>query len=380
MLSPLFLTHCGTKDRQVTLITPFTVLSPSVDLSHAVIVPNVGLTELSELPGGLSNTLFCLQSDIRVNFFDQRPGFQPIFARVNLITRRDSSPQWNSPSSGAVGLDDALAWIRNSSNTFLASSLVMNLPKDSGGIIRIQGSFVRPITTAGQNPSLQCPKLDPQQTMPTPLETYTIWGETALTPGGPSQITLPINVVRSQPVSGGAPIAYGIPNITNGTITNPSSNASLKCRNPANKASCANRNLISFQISGNYTEKPLFSVSYGSNTLDGTIDHKFKVSSVNTEYLYLPKNPVFDLEYQKSSGSNGFITIKVRIEWSNKRYQFIDPVTSIQEDYEMLDCQNGTWGVKLPSATLTNAGPSTCNSALPNGANMIIQDLGLGFY
>jgi hypothetical protein len=101
-------------------------------------------------------------------------------------------------------------------------------------------------------------------------------------------------------------------------------------------------------------------------------------NSTNSEYLYLPKNPVFDLEYDKYGGSNGFVTFKVRLEWGKKRYQYFDPVTSLKRDFAMADCQNGHWGVILPNFVNNDSSPNSCDAA--TGTNLIVQDLGFGFY
>ena len=395
VLFALVFSACGTGERKITLITPFTVMPASsdipsrigsapVDLSNAVVGGSSSVSEPTELPGGVSSSLYCYQTGIRLNYFDQRPGYPPQFSRVNLITMRDTdTAQW-SPTSGPVGLDSALAWIRDGSKTFLGSPLVVNVPKDSGGVIRIQGYFVRPKDYDPTDP--KCPNLVGANAA---LPTFTLWGEVALTPGGPLNVSLPVNVVTSQPNSSG-PTSYSLPTISGSSIYNPSGTLGLKCKNTSNKFTCSNRNLLELKIAGGLFSGNSVSLAYGAPTADGIIDQKFAVTQTNNlEVLHIPKNPVFNVTYKAGSP---LVTYNIRIDWVNKRYQFYNiPGSSPLSDYPLSACAGilGKWGLKVPtpSGSVTVEPTNSCPNfggfgATPNinDPNVVISDLGFGFY
>lgn len=393
VLFALVFSACGTGERKITLITPFTVMPASsdilsrigsapVDLSNAVVGGSSSVSEPTELPGGVSSSLYCYQTGIRLNYFDQRPGYPPQFSRVNLITMRDTdTAQW-SPPSGPVGLGSALAWIRDGSKTFLGSPLVVNVPKDSGGVIRIQGYFVRPKGSDPTDP--KCPNLDGANAA---LPTFTLWGEVALTPGGPLNLTLPVNVVSSQPANQ-QPSPYSTPNISGSTIVNPADG--LKCRNTADKRTCMNRNLLEIKSKPIFNEN-VITVSYGSPSADGVIEQKFAVlpgALYSAEIAYIPKNPVFNLIYKLGQGTGSPVTYNIRIDWAQKRYQFNNtPGSPPLSDYPLSACAGfpGKWGLRIPigPGTVTQAPGTDCslNSlTVATNPNLVISDLGFGFY
>jgi hypothetical protein len=396
LMASFTIVGCGKGERTVTLITPFTVIQknlnpisqlqqPGSNLSNAVLGNGAGLSEPTELPGALSSSLYCYQTGIRLEYFDQRQGYPPRFERVNLVTLRDmSNSTWVSPFYGPVGLNDAMSWIKDETKSFLASPLVVNVPRDSGGIIRIQGYFLHPMGGPGYALDPKCPVLS-SGAGAYPNQTFTLWGEATLAPGGPLSLSLPVNVVSSQPAAP-LPSPYSTPTISGASITNPPGDG-LKCRNTTDKRTCMNRNLLEVKLEAGFTHENQFTLSYGAPSSEGIIEQKFSVTAFGNhkEVLHIPKNPVFNLTYK--IGNPPSVSHNVRVDWVNKRYQFFNvPGTPPLSDLPLSSCSNspGKWGLRAPTASPVTAGPSTdCSLSGTGGVNqpnIVITDLGFGFY
>ena len=209
------LSGCGSETRNIQVLTQIPVRGFQ-SLANGLVTPQDVLTGGGPL-GGLPNSNYCLQEDVRILYLDQRPGFQPLFRKINLITARETSGPWADPQAGSKGLNDAINWI--SSKSFLREPLIIPVPKDSGGVIRIIGSFVFP-SNEGTNPT--CSRVSPSGI---PYPTYSLWGEVPLTPGGPLSVNLPINMIASvvtSPSGITAEVPYSNPSLLGGIPQPPS--------------------------------------------------------------------------------------------------------------------------------------------------------------
>lgn len=384
------LSGCGSETRNIQVLTQIPVRGLQ-NLPNGLVTPQDVLTGGGPL-GGLPNSNYCLQDDVRILYLDQRPGFQPLFRKINLITARETSGPWADPPAGSKGLNDAISWI--SSKSFLREPLVIPVPKDSGGVIRIIGSFVFP-NNEGTNPT--CSRVNPSGT---PYPTYSLWGEVPLTPGGPLSVNLPINMIASvvTPIVGNpGSDAYLTPALVGGSPSTPPPLAAnpdllIKCKNYSDRRSCMNRGLMElrFVLSPNFffnldASPNEVALRYGQAPNLDPIIQLFKPYSGSYQYLYLPRVAFPEFEYRlrtvPGNTNSEQKTIKVRIDWGAKRYQYINPFAAGSPllDHPMVNCSGSAWGMLLPSKNLPSLimAPDCGNSINP--PNVYLTDLGVGF-
>jgi hypothetical protein len=384
----LILSGCGSETREIRVITQVPVRNLQ-NLSNGLLSTPSGLS--GGPLGGLPTSAYCLQGDIRVLFLDQRPGYQPLFRKVNLITARadPANSPWNSPNNGAKGLGDAINWI--SQNSFLREPLVIPVPRDSGGVVRIIGSFVYP-GSSDQNPT--CSRLDAGGD---PYDTFTLWGEAPLSPGGSLSVNLPINMISSvaTPATGiTGTVPYSTPALIGGgvvatpTPTPPGGvDLSIKCKNYSNRLSCMNRGLMEIKFMPNFfngTVIPAFiPIRYGGGADLEPITKLFTINtgSLTQNYFYLPRARSMEFEYylrsQPNDSASDQKTIKVQVDWGGKRYSYFNPFTNTSQDFSLVNCTGNIWGIRLPAKSTPNTiSPPDCANDLPN---VFVTDLGAGF-
>jgi hypothetical protein len=336
--------------------------------------------------GGLPTSAYCLQGDIRVLFLDQRPGYQPFFRKVSLISSRDTTSGWNTPLTGAKGLNDAINWI--SSNSFLREPLVIPVPRDSGGLIRIIGSFVYPASTPNSLPNCNRDShlgLNPN---------FTLWGEVPLDPGGPLSVSLPINVIASVTTNGNNIIGatpYSTPSLLSGesSVATPTPplgpDFGIKCRSYSNRRSCMNRGLMEVRFEQNFFD-PLpthMEIRYASGTDLEPVTQLFPTSSNangHSSFFYFPRASFPEFEYFLVDASLLTFTYKVQVDWGAKQYRYFNPQSGTFHDFPMIKCAGFPWGMRLPSDTnpLLNSAP-LCPTSNVNLPNVFLTDLGAGF-
>jgi hypothetical protein len=234
-------------------VTVSTLFPVRPDLANGLLAPDPSLAGTLDSVGAAGLPLNkCLQTGLRVQFIDQRPGYPPFTTRLNLVTNLTSNnANWSSGSSpGPKGLSDAMDWLEN--NAFIPRTIVIPVPKDSGGTIRIQGSFVQPIE---RDPVTgECKRFDPNLA---PYQTYTIYGDAPLKIGGPPTVKLLVNFYGAQVVDANNFYAFGtysIPSLVGNQINHPSGNDAnrILCRDLTKKESCMNRGLIEFKIKATF--------------------------------------------------------------------------------------------------------------------------------
>lgn len=390
LLSTLFivLSACSNDTRTITLVTPFHVktpvpstmakIEPRKNFHSGVITPQEEIGNGIEEGGGpialpnLNLSEYCIQDDIRLSYTDPRPGYPAFSSRLNLITQRDLSA-WNT-TSDPLGLESALSLMRNPSRSFLPAPLVFRLPVDSRGTFRIEGTLIKPLGTN----AVPCPKYDG----PNHVESFALTGEVTLNPGGPAGIQLPVNVVSTMPRNNSnTPTPYSTPIKSGATITNPAAgpNPGIRCRDTTNKATCMNRNLLELKVYQSIGQE--FSIETKRNHPWEVIETKFMgpAGSNGPYYFYLTKRPAIEIGYT-TSGGNGVI---VEINFLEKKYKWSSGLTQSPR-IEMLNCQNGLWGITIPNGVSSPSPPTNCSfyhpDDFPSGPNLMVRDLGEGFY
>ena len=375
----LILSGCGSETREIRVITQVPVRNLQ-NLSNGLLSTPSGLS--GGPLGGLPTSAYCLQGDIRVLFLDQRPGYQPLFQKVNLITERvdPANGPWANPSRGSRGLIDAIDWI--SQNGFLRELLVIPVPRDSGGVIRIIGSFVYP-GSSDQNPT--CSRLDAGGD---PYDTFTLWGEAPLSPGGPLSVNLPINMISSvaTPLTGiTGTVPYSTPAlIGGGAVATPAppvgADLSIKCKNYSNRLSCMNRGLMEVNFIKNFFDLQIshMAIRYARGPELEPVTQLFPTSSnaqINGSFYYIPRASFPEFEY-----SLGAAIFKVQVDWVAKKYRYFNPQIGTFYDFPMIKCAGFPWGMRLPSNTtpLLNNAP-LCPPSNVNLPNVFLTDLGAGF-
>jgi hypothetical protein len=378
LISMLLLPACGQDTRRIKVLTPFSVRELEQRANLLWVGAGAESTSLSEitpvnLPIGVG-TEYCFQDDLRMSYTDARQGYPSFSGRINLITKR-SATFW-APYEGPVGLTGAINLLKDSSQSFLPAPITLDLPVNARGTIRIEGVLVKP----EGNTQVLCPKISGL----VPYPSFAIWGETKLEPGGPSSLTVPVNVISTTPLDNSySATPYSTPALVgNGTVATPTppSDLLIRCRNYSNPLSCMNRGLLELSIMpvvGNQ-----FTINaFGSQTWD-TFESKLKgpASASNTYYFYLPKKNVFTIEYTINNGSGGNSNILIELDLVRKRYVYTTD-SSNPTRRDMASCTvGGQVGIKGPTSLIPlPLQPDNCDTGDPAGANILIKDLGFGF-
>jgi hypothetical protein len=380
IITGLLLSSCGQEARRITVVTPFLVKNPAQP-THANVAElvnaesTVTATPPTTLPPGVSSA-YCFQPDLRMSYSDPRPGYPSFSGRINLITEKTASP-WSSPATGPIGLNDAISLLRNPAKSFLPAPITLDLPVTSQGTIRIDGTLVRPSGTT----QVVCPNNDASAN----IESYAVWGEAKIQPGGSSTVTFPLSVVSTtprNPTSGSIP--YVIPTISGNTITNPIGASDIKCRNLTNPATCMNRNLLEFKFhitsaSGPNNNEYVFEARGLSewDTFEARVP--VHVDQYGQYQFYLPKRNLYLLQYTLINGGD---SVEVWIDFAQKKYRY-SINSSPPVNLDLKDCSLGRFALTIPinSGTITTpSAPANCafGSASSN-PNLIVSDLGYGF-
>lgn len=375
LLLSLFLSACGSETVNITLLTPIPIANPTRNLAETLLIQ-----------GGTSNALVasingpsCKQRDLRAGF--KAPGWNtrwlPIDLDTEIITYSDyylsnqtSDPPGRPSPLGTPPSPKSASTFLNQQSA-LTRPIVIPVPKGVPGEIVVQGVMVEPTDTLGGIPlnsnGSNCARIGPEA-MPTPIKSFAIYGNRPFQATAEGSVSLNINVLLTvKPVGyGNLPGPYFKP-ILGSPIDD--SNSDIKCRNPNQARSCANRELFQHAIMSGVTPKvwirqppPPDPDSISIRIFNGNGS-----PSSGITYFYTPKSSPFLLTYVSGG------TYEVLVEFFKKQITFF--VAGQRTTQALKEC--GTmWGGIVPSAS--NPTPPAevpgCGSI-----NYSIQDFGQGF-
>lgn len=378
LLFGLFLSACGSETVNITLLTPIPIANPTRNLAEALLIQGGTPNALVASINGPS----CKQRDLRAGF--KAPGWNtrwlPIDLDTEILTYSDyylsnqATDDSGRPSQLGTPPSPKSASTFLNQQSALTRPIVIPVPKGVPGEIIVQGVMVEPTDTwegnALNSNGSNCARIGPEA-MPTPIKSFAIYGNRPFQATDEGSVSLNINVLQTM-----KPTAYGIlPTFyTKPTLGPPinDTNSDIKCRNPNQARSCANRDLFEHAIKKGVTSKvwirqppPPDPDSISIRIFNGN-----GATSPTFSYFYTPKSSPFLLTYDSGG------TYQVLVEFFKKQITFF--VMGQRTTQTLKECGPVPtfWGGIVPSANDQDppAEVTDCSSI-----NYAIRDFGQGF-